>query len=74
MPYATSVANAIEPDWIRVNEAAARLSVHPKTLFDWIRNGTVPVRSIKLGNAVRVDRRQLDAFVEKRATRLTNSA
>jgi excisionase family DNA binding protein len=71
MPYSKP---ALEPDWIRVAEAAARLDVHPKTVFDWIKNGTLPVRSLKLGTAVRLDRRQLDAYVDKRATKVKTSA
>jgi excisionase family DNA binding protein len=73
MPYSKTAASTIQPDWVRVTEAAARLGVHPKTVYDWIRNGTLPVRSLKLGAVVRVDRRQLEAYVDKRATKV-NSA
>ena len=45
-----------------INQAAARLAVHPMTLYRWARAGRVP--SIRIGARVlRFDQRSLERFI-----------
>ncbi|MBE3065307.1 MAG: helix-turn-helix domain-containing protein [Spirochaetes bacterium] len=48
--------------WISCREAAAYLSVHEMTVRDWISRGLVP--SCRIGRAIRVDLRKLEAQLE----------
>jgi excisionase family DNA binding protein len=52
--------------WLRTEEAAAYLRVHPETLRNWARKGMIP--AAKLGNrgGFRFKREDLDRFVEGR--------
>lgn len=54
---------------LTVDEAAAILRVHPKTLYEAIRLGSVP-GVLRLGRAIRISRVALDQWV--RATPLAS--
>ncbi len=47
---------------LSVNAAAAELSVNKFTIYKWIARGRLP--SVKLGRAVRVRRRDLEALID----------
>lgn len=47
------------PDWKNVNEVAAIVGVHPKTVRRWIRSGRV--RAYRVAGQVRIDLNDLDA-------------
>jgi excisionase family DNA binding protein len=53
-------------DWLTTAEAAVYLRVHPETLRNWARKGTVP--AAKLGNrgGFRFKQTDLDRFLESR--------
>ncbi len=53
-------------DWVRTEEAAKYLGVHPETVRRWGREGTIP--AAKLGNrgGFRFEREELDRFLERR--------
>jgi excisionase family DNA binding protein len=55
-------------EWLTTPEAAAYLRVHPETLRNWARKGTLP--AAKLGNrgGFRFKRTDLDRFLESRRT------
>ena len=51
--------------WISCREAAAYLSVHEMTVRDWISRGLVPF--CRIGRAIRVDLRKLEAQLERQS-------
>lgn len=54
------------PEWMRVTEAAERLSVHPKTIRNRVGSGTLPVRTLRLGRTLmRLHRQDFEDFVAK---------
>jgi len=55
--------NAAELRWLRISEAAAYLSIHPKTAYDWAARGLLP--TARIGGTRRVDRIALDAGLER---------
>jgi excisionase family DNA binding protein len=51
---------------LTVEEAAELLSISRSLAYRWVKAGTLP--SIRVGNAVRVPRRALEAWIEERTT------
>lgn len=52
---------------IRPTETAKRLGISKTTLYEWLANGTLPVRPVRLGaraTAFRLD--ELEAWIESR--------
>ena len=49
---------------LRVEEVAAALGVHRSTVFEMLRHGELPV--LRIGRLVRIPRKALDAWIEKR--------
>ena len=47
-----------------LSEAARELGVHYQTAYRWVREGTL--RAVKIGKSYRVQRRDLDRFVQRR--------
>ena len=47
---------------LTVNEVATLVGVHPKTIYAWVRNGTIPY--LKVAHTVRFSRRQIDDWLE----------
>jgi excisionase family DNA binding protein len=58
-----------EQAWLTTLEAASYLRVHPETLRNWARKGTIP--AAKLGNrgGFRFRREDIDGFLESRKRR-----
>lgn len=52
-----------DPELLTIPEAAEVLRVSPSTLRGWITAGTGP-RVVRIGRLVRVDRADLEQFVE----------
>lgn len=71
MPYKTPV---LSPDWVKVTEAAARLNVHPKTVYGWARTGRIPIRTMRFDRALRLHRGDLDAYLAQRSAPVATSA
>jgi excisionase family DNA binding protein len=53
-------------NWMTVKEAAAYLKVSQMTLFRWMKNGKL--KRYKMGNAVRLQLKDLDAIAEPNET------
>jgi excisionase family DNA binding protein len=51
--------------WLKISEAAAYLSVHSKTVYDWAARGLLPMA--RIGGTRRVDRLALDAGLERQS-------
>lgn len=51
---------------LTVDEVAAWLQVKPRTIYQWVHEGYIPV--IKLGSLVRFDQASVLAWVKKRET------
>lgn len=51
---------------LTVDEVAAWLQVKPRTIYQWVHEGYIPV--IKLGSLVRFDQASVFAWVKKRET------
>lgn len=68
MPY-SKPAN-IAAEWMKVNEAAAVLDVHPRTVVRMVRRGELNVRAMEFGNAVRIHRGDWQAELERRMSAL----
>lgn len=51
---------------LTVDEVAAWLQVKPRTIYQWVHEGYIPV--IKLGSLVRFDQASITAWVKKRET------
>ena len=51
---------------LTVDELAAWLQVKPRTIYQWVHEGYIPV--IKLGSLVRFDQASITAWVKKRET------
>lgn len=51
---------------LTVDEVAAWLQVKPRTIYQWVHEGYIPV--IKLGSLVRFDQASILAWVKKRET------
>jgi len=59
--------NADEPEYLKVEEVAARLKLKEKTIRDWILRGELP--AYKLGKEWRIRRDEFDqAMAERRTT------
>lgn len=52
----------MERVWLTVNETAAALGLHPMSIRKMIARGIIP--AIRLGRAIRIDKRRLDELVE----------
>jgi excisionase family DNA binding protein len=49
---------------LTVEQAAARLQVHPQTVRGWIRHGRIP--AVRLGRrTIRIETRAIEALVER---------
>ena len=56
---------------LTVNELAALLKVHPKTVRAWVKQGKIPV--IKMpGRGVRFDQDKIEKWIETRTIRQRN--
>lgn len=53
-----------KPELLRVEQVAAELGVHRSTVFEMLRRGELPV--LRMGRLVRVPRKALDVWIEKR--------
>lgn len=63
-PPPTPGASSLAPsECLTVEEAAAILRVHPKTLYEAIRAKSVP-GVLRLGRAIRIGRASLSAWIE----------
>jgi len=62
------------PDWMKVTEAAARLSVDRKTIHNRLKTGALPVRSLRFGRVVRLNRREFDAYLDSVSIPAASSA
>jgi excisionase family DNA binding protein len=51
---------------LTIEEAAELLSISRSLAYRWAKDGTLP--TIRVGNAVRVPRRALEAWIEERTT------
>lgn len=51
---------------LTVDEAAELLSISRSLAYRWAKDGTLP--TIRVGNAVRVPRRALEAWIDERTT------
>lgn len=51
--------------WITVREAAELLGIRPKSAYDMAARGVLP--AARVGRLVRVDRRELEANLERQA-------
>ncbi|MEK7382767.1 MAG: helix-turn-helix domain-containing protein [Elusimicrobiota bacterium] len=51
---------------LTVDEIASWLQVKPRTIYQWVHEGYIPV--IKLGSLVRFDQASITAWVKKRET------
>jgi excisionase family DNA binding protein len=51
---------------LTIEEAAELLSISRSLAYRWVKAGTLP--SIRVGNAVRIPRRALEAWIEERTT------
>jgi excisionase family DNA binding protein len=51
---------------LTVEEAAKLLSISRSLAYRWVKDGTLP--AIRVGNAVRIPRRALEAWIEERTT------
>lgn len=51
---------------LTVDEVAAWLQVKPRTIYQWVHEGYIPI--IKLGSLVRFDQASITAWVKKRET------
>jgi excisionase family DNA binding protein len=47
---------------LTVDDAAKLLDISRSLAYEWVKNGTLP--TIRVGNAVRVPRRALEAWIE----------
>ena len=56
---------AIERRWLKIREAAEYLGVHEKSLYRACRRREVPFSKAP-GIGVRIDKRELDALLERR--------
>ena len=48
---------------LKVSQIAAELQVTPPCVYGWVKQGKIP--SIRLGKLVRVDREDLNRFLER---------
>jgi excisionase family DNA binding protein len=51
---------------LKVPEAAMLLGISPSLAYEWVNAGILP--AIRVGNAVRIPRRALEAWIEERTT------
>jgi excisionase family DNA binding protein len=51
--------------WLTVKEAAAYLKIHLMTAYEWAGSGKLP--SARVGRIVRIDRKALDAELERQS-------
>lgn len=51
---------------LTIDDAAELLSISRSLAYRWAKDGTLP--TIRVGNAVRVPRRALEAWIEERTT------
>lgn len=65
------MTTAVQPtntiDLLTLNEAAKILGCAPRTVGTYAQQGLIP--RVKLGSLVRIDRRDLEAFIESRKQR-----
>jgi excisionase family DNA binding protein len=59
---------AIERRWLKIKEAAEYLGIHEKSLYRACRRREVPFSKSR-GVGVRIDKRELDAMLERRGIR-----
>jgi excisionase family DNA binding protein len=65
------MATLYTPDWMKVNEAAARLAVDRKTIRNRLASGALPIRTVRFGRVLRLNRRDFDAFTGEKSTAIT---
>lgn len=56
----------VEPEFMRVNEAAALLSVSRTTAYELARAGVIP--TVRIGQSIRIPRRRLLEWLDARTT------
>jgi excisionase family DNA binding protein len=59
------VVSVPEGRWLTVKEAAAYLKIHLMTAYEWAGSGKLP--SARVGRIVRIDRKALDAELERQS-------
>lgn len=64
MPYSKRADIAAE--WMKVNEVAAVLEVHPRTVVRMVRRGELNVRVVEFGKVVRLHRGDWQQELERR--------
>lgn len=55
-----------EAEWIKVTSAASVVGIHPRTLKAMICDGRVTVRTLKLGQSLRIHRGDWESELAKR--------
>lgn len=65
MPYSKP---AVEPDWMRITEAAVKLDCDPRTLIAMISRGELNVRAMRFGSSARIHRGDFDRELAKRVS------
>ena len=65
MPYSKT---DVQPEWMRITDAAGLLDCDPRTLIRMINRGELEVRIIPLGKSARVHREDFDRELAKRAS------
>jgi excisionase family DNA binding protein len=66
LPQSAHSISATSPIGLRPSEAAALLSVSPRTLWSWTRAGLIP--AIKIGRLVLYRREDLERFLADRVS------
>ena len=59
--------NPIDTQFITIAEAAELLGVSQRTLYRWMRRGYL--RCFRVGNITRIQRKDLQAFIEEYSTK-----
>jgi excisionase family DNA binding protein len=60
-PFAADTDEQRHPSLVPVSEAAAELTVAPRTLRGWIKQGAVPV--VRMGGTLRIRREDVDRIL-----------
>lgn len=65
MPYSKP---RVQPEWMRITDAAGVLDCDPRTLIRMINRGELAVRSMPFGNSARIHRGDFDRELAKRVS------
>lgn len=62
---AEALKSGDDDECLTVQQVAARLNLHPNSVYKQLRQGTFPVRARKIGRVWRISRRQVDYFLSE---------